>query len=107
MNKILSFITLSKKAGKIAAGFEEVRHNVFKEEVHLVVLTEDLSEKTSKNVRFICDNYNVRYITIKETMETMGKMIGKKSGIIGIKDEGLSNAIIKAFENDLEVADGN
>ena len=107
MNKILSFITLSKKAGRIAAGYEEVRHNIFKNAVHLVILTEDLSEKSSENMKFICEKYNVRYITITENMETMKKMIRKKSGIIGIKDEGFSCAILKAFGNDLEVADGN
>ena len=107
MNKILSFITLSKKAGRIAAGYEEVRHNIYKNAVNLVILTSDLSEKSSKNIKFICEKYNIKYIVINEDMETIKKMIGKKSGIIGIKDEGFSGAILKAFENDLEVADGN
>lgn len=107
MDKILSYITLCKKAGKLAAGFEEVKHNIYKRGVSLVITTKDLSQKSSDNIGYICEKFGIDKISVGITMETVGRMIGKKAGIIGIKDEGFAAAIKKAFVNDMEDADGN
>jgi ribosomal protein L7Ae-like RNA K-turn-binding protein len=105
MDKILSLISLAKKAGKVSAGFEEVRHNILKKQVYLVLLSRDLSLKSQKNVRFICDKNDVSVLNIDTDMIAIGKHIGKKSGIVAIKDIGFAQAIEKAFVKFMEDAD--
>ena len=105
MDKILSYISLANKAGKVSAGFEEVSHNILMNQVFLVLLTEDLSPKTIKNISFVCEKNNVNVLKLKTDMMRIEKLINKRSGIIAIKDEGFAAAIVKAFVKYMEDAD--
>ena len=61
-----------------------------KYKIKLVIVANDTSEKSKKNIKYVCTNYEIPVIELS-TMEELGTVIGKRNrAIIGIKDKGFS-----------------
>lgn len=85
--------------GKVVSGMDAVTEAVEKHKVNLVLVTTDISEKSRENIEYVCTKHQVKVIEFKETMENLGKAIGKKNRvIIGIRDKSFSDGIIKKFK---------
>ena len=95
MNKVYGMLGISAKAGKIIAGTDVVIENMKKKKIHMVIVAEDASEKTKKEMMFKCNQYNVKVVFFGN-IETNSKSIGKSNkAIIGIIDKGLADSIQK------------
>ena len=66
-----------------------------KSKISGVVIADDLSEKTKKEVNFICGKHNISVCAPGITMEEIKGVIGKHTGILGILDDGLFHSINK------------
>lgn len=94
-DKALGLIGISAKAGKIAFGTEQVKENLEKKKVDLVILAQDASGKTKDNFEFLCKKLNIKVVTY-QTIEVLSKTIGKKNkAVLGIKDKNLGEEIYK------------
>ena len=83
------------EAGKIAFGADAVIDCIERKKVKLVIITEDASDKTKKNIKFICNKYNVGCV-IFGTKDELSHAIGKMNKVVfAIKDRDLSNGIKK------------
>lgn len=95
MDKILGMLGISAKAGKIISGTDAVIEKMKKRQVKLVLVAEDASDKTKKEMRFKCSQNNVPII-IWGNIDINSKAIGKNNkAIIGILDKGLADSIEK------------
>lgn len=95
MHKAYGLLGISAKAGKVISGTDIVVEAIKNREVFLVIVAEDTSEKTKKNIKFYCDKYQIEMYIYGNIFEN-SKAIGKQNrGIIAIKDENLSKAIKK------------
>jgi predicted RNA-binding protein YlxR (DUF448 family) len=95
--KIKALIVMSAKAGKLAAGYSAVRDAVEKGRVSLLLYAHDLSEGTKEKIATSAPD-SVRWTTLF-TREEMGKLVNRELvGVLGIVDNGLSNAIWKETE---------
>jgi len=91
MNKIYSMLGIARKGGKISIGYDatclEIQKN--KNKNKLVMIAVDASEKTKKNIQFICDKYSCKYIEYGEK-ELLGQCLGKKMvSVLSINDENM------------------
>ncbi len=69
---------------------DAVINDVKKQKIKLVIVASDTSEKSKKNIKYVCTNYEIPLIELS-TMEELGLVIGKKNrAIIGIKDKSFS-----------------
>ena len=94
-NKIYGLLGISAKAGKIISGTDVVLEEIAKKKVKLVIVSEDASEKTKKNIKFFCEKENIEMLVFGDIV-TNSKAIGKQNrAIIGVKDENLAKAIKK------------
>jgi len=99
MDKILNLISIATKAGKVKTGEFLTTKALQLGECYLVVIATDTSEKSTKRLKGISENYGCEAI-VYGTKEELGKFTGKKEkSVIAITDEGLSSAIIKKYEN--------
>ncbi len=96
-NKLFSAISMARKAGKLIYGFDSVIENANKGKVFLIMATEDLSEKTFKNLEFACEDIQ-EVLKIDLTQDSLAKIIGKKTGIIAITDENLAKLCLNALQ---------
>ena len=95
MDRVCGMLGISAKAGKIVAGTDIVIESMKKKKVSLVIVANDASDKTKKEITFKCNQYNTEIIFWGE-IDINSKAIGKSNkAIIGILDRGLANSIKK------------
>ncbi len=95
MNKTLSVIALSKRAGKLVTGFEAVCDGLSAKGYCGVILAFDISQKTEKEVRFFAGKYNRSVVKADFTMDEALDALGKRTGVFLINDEGLFKSAVK------------
>ena len=81
--------------GKIVSGMDAVESEIKKNKLELIIVAEDASEKTIKNIKYLADNNNIQVLTIGK-IDSNSKAIGKDNrAIIGIKDKNIAEGIKK------------
>lgn len=74
---------------------DAVLEGIKKEKVKLVIVAGDSSEKTKKNIRYVCTNNDINVIELS-TIEELSHIIGKRNkAIIGITDKNFSDGIME------------
>ena len=87
---------MHQKHGKVVSGMDAVEDAIKKHKVFLVIVSNDISQKSKGNIEYVCTNNCIKLIELKETMEKLGNAIGKKNrAIIGIKDKSFSDGIVE------------
>lgn len=93
LNKICGLLGFSARAGKVLFGTDSVIEAVEYNKVKLVIVTEDASEKTKKNIQFICNKNKVKCL-IFGTKDELSHAIGKVNKVVfAVKDKNLANEI--------------
>ncbi len=95
----ISTLGLMKKTGSIITGFDaSVRElQADKSKVEGIALAKDLSEKSKKEIIYMRDKYrsDIKIVTLNADMEEIGKVLGKKTGIVLILDSGFWQSVSK------------
>ena len=99
MDKILNLISIATKAGKVRTGEFLTTKALQEGESFLVVIAADTSEKSTKRLMGIAENYGCEAL-VYGTKEELGKFTGKKEkSVVAITDEGLALAIAKKIND--------
>lgn len=95
MNNKLNTLGLCKRAGKLITGFDPVVEELAKAKSKAagIMLASDISAKTRKEILFQAEKYNVKTAELNATMDEVGSVIGKRTGIIAILDDGLFGSL--------------
>lgn len=96
-NKVYGLLGICAKSGRLISGTDIILENLAKKKVSLVIVAEDASEKTIKNIKYYCEKNNVELL-IYGNIEQNSKSIGKHNrALIGILDKNLANSIKKVI----------
>ena len=102
MNKILNFLGLCMKAGKIISGEQGVESAIKNNKAKFVIIASDASNNTIKKFKNSSSYYNIDFF-IGFSKEEISLAIGKYNiAVIAILDENFSKKI-KEFCNDLVI----
>ncbi len=94
-NKVISYIGLATKAGKIASGEFSTEKAVKEGKACVVIVAVDASENTKKKFSNMCTYYKVPIYFFGEKTE-LGRGMGKEyRASLALLDKGLSDAVIK------------
>ena len=94
-NKVLSYVGLATKAGKVASGEFSTEKAVKEGKACLVIVATNASDNTKKMFTNMCAYYEVPIYFIGEKYE-LGHAMGKEfRASLAILDQGLANAISK------------
>lgn len=87
----LSTLGLCRKSEKLIHGFDPVCDELKnpRSKIAGVVIAKDVSEKTQKEMRFFCDKYETALYVCENTMDEIKNVIGKRTGVLAVLDEGL------------------
>lgn len=91
--KITQDITLAKRAGKLIMGFDVVKDTLQNKTCKLLVISEDVSEKTRKEVLFLANKYEMDIVFIDLTLDELWYLVGKRVGVMCLADDGFANKI--------------
>lgn len=92
-NRILSYLGLSMKAGKVVSGEFSVEQAVKKGKAEIVIVAEDASANTKKLFSDKCKFYNIPQY-VYGTKEQLGRAVGKEMrASVAVIDAGLADKI--------------
>ena len=88
--KIIGLLTICRKAGRLTVGFDMSVEAIKKGKAELVILASDISPKTEKEIRFFAAKKNTAVLKSDMTMEELGSVQGRKTGIAAVCDKGFA-----------------
>ena len=97
-DKLLSFLGITRKSGKLFLGMDEVKNNITKKNISLVMVAKDISKTSFKKLNNVASKNGVKIVSLKYTIEELHSSIGKFVGIIGVCDENFIRKISSLIE---------
>ena len=98
----ISTLGLMKKTGSIVTGFDAVEREIKDPASKIcgVALAADLSPKSRKEILFVREKHRPQLAVVKlpADMEQIGSVLGKKTGIVAVMDQGFWKSIIDGCE---------
>lgn len=93
-NKIISLLGFASKAGKLGYGFEATLSAIKARKTKLIIIAEDISEKSRKEIAYFADRQNVKHITLEGlNIKAVSDAVGRKCGIVSVNDSGFADGI--------------
>ena len=94
-NKVYGLFGICAKAGGIVSGTDATIETIENGKAKVVIVADDCSEKTKKNMKYMCEK-NAVPIYFFGDIENISKSIGKNNrGVLAIKNENLAKEIVK------------
>ncbi|NLT96036.1 MAG: hypothetical protein GXW85_11025 [Clostridia bacterium] len=94
-NKILTMLGFAQKSGKLVSGLSAVKAKLNKNQIHLLVLAEDLSENRKIYWTRIAQQNNIPSIIIG-TKNQLGLAIGSSpKALLGITDKQMALSMLQ------------
>ena len=91
--KLTGILSICRKAGKMEMGFAMLKELIPTGKISGVVITTDISPKSSKEVHFFCQKYHVPVCNLPLTMDEIAHIIGRKAAVIAVLDAGFFDRI--------------
>ena len=100
-NKTLTLLGFAAKAGKLSFGMDMTCASIKAGKSFLVVCANDVSDKSKKELSFHAQKKEVPLIVLTDNnIETVGKAVGRKCGILSVNDKSFAEAIKGGYAND-------
>lgn len=97
--KLLSLLGLAERAGKLSPGSTRTENAVKSAKAQGVFLCSDVSAKTAKEIRFLCEKGRVPVWEPDVTMEELSAAIGFKAGVCAVCDAGFARSAAALINN--------
>lgn len=92
-NKLLGMLGLCRRAGRLALGFDITKEAIQKRNACLVLTAKDTSPKTAKEIRLEADKAGLLLKTLPLTMDEIGNIVAKRTGVLAVCDSGFAERI--------------
>lgn len=96
--RLLGFLGLCKKAGKLTFGFDLTVEAMRKGTADSVLLSGDCSERTARNIKRIAGETGTEILILPLTMDEIGYAVAKRAGVLAVCDSGFSKKIKELLE---------
>lgn len=98
-DRVISMISIAAKGRNLVSGEFAVEKAVKCGKAYLVIVAEDASDNTKKQLSNMCEFYEVPMV-VYGNKDTLGHFIGTQMRAnIAITDEGIANSILKSVHN--------
>ncbi|MCX7614123.1 MAG: ribosomal L7Ae/L30e/S12e/Gadd45 family protein [Clostridiales bacterium] len=96
MNKILNFLGLMKKAGKLVVGDEACYDSVRTRKAKLILVASDASPNALNRAKGYAGETKGGYIKLPATKSELGQIVGREScAILAVTDKEFAEALVK------------
>ncbi len=99
-NRLLGFLGLCKRAGRLVSGAETVTKAVTEQKARLVLYASDVSENSLKAVLRAAGDQNVPALRLSYTKEELSFSLGKYCAIICTTDEGFAKKLLELMKEE-------
>ena len=104
-DRLLSFLGLCRRAGKLVIGFDPLRDAVESGKAFLVLVAADISANTLKKLCAALEGSTVPFYTVKRTKDEISFSLGKTCACLAVIDKGFADKLcelIKAEQKEEE-----
>ena len=99
-DKILTLLGFASKASKLSYGFDAVKTALMQSKSKIVLMANDVSPKTQKEVLFYGDKFKAKVEVLNDyDMETLSHAVGRKCGIISVNDSSFASGLQLAINS--------
>ncbi len=91
--KLAGFLGLCRKAGKLTMGFDEVVGTMQKGIAEAVLLSNDASERTARNIKRIAEDMETKVFVLPLSTDEIGFAVAKRAAVLAVCDSGFSKKI--------------
>lgn len=92
-DKFLALIGFASKSGNLSFGADSVKESLKRNKAKLVIVANDISEKSRKEIRFFASKNNIPVLDAQYDISTLSHATGKRGGIISVNEKGFADAI--------------
>ncbi len=97
-DKILTLLGFASKANKLSYGFDSVCTSLSKNKSNLVLIANDISQKSQKETIFFANKFKTQAIVLQDyDINTLSHAVGKKCGILSVNDISFSQGLLSAI----------
>ncbi len=97
-NKILTLLGFASKSGKLSYGFDAVKTALMQSKSKLVLIANDVSPKSQKEITFFSTKYKTEVFVLRDyDMETVSHAVGRKCGILSVNDISFADGLLSAI----------
>ena len=101
-DKLLNFLGLCRRAGKLTMGNDMVIEDVVKGNSKLVIIASDISKNTEKKILLNCHRNNTKVLKINRSKDEMSYAIGKFSTVVSVTDQGFAKKFAELITNEMQ-----
>ena len=99
MNKLLSMLSICRKANCMAIGYNRVEESLSGKKARLLILTSDLSERSAKRLLARAEGLNIPVRNINATADDVWRVVGRRAAAMAVTDGSLAQAVVKLIDN--------
>ncbi|AOR23280.1 50S ribosomal protein L7ae-like protein [Clostridium taeniosporum] len=100
MNKFYNFLGIAKKSGNLLEGYSKCDDLRNKLDIHLFIISNDLSQSSKEKFIKHCNQKNIPYIN-NFSKEELGNPIGRDQiMILGILDKNIAKKLLEIYEEE-------
>ena len=96
-DKFISFLGITKKAGKVVEGYNKCEEILKKNSCYLIIVSQEASSNAREKFERICNNKKVPIIVAYSSQE-LSYALGKEGlNVIGVKDSSMANRLLQLW----------
>ena len=97
-DRLLSFLGLCRRAGKLVIGNDPVRESIDTDKALLVIIASDISQNTYKKISTVIETSGVPYYRINRTKDEISFNLGKACAILSVTDKGFADKLTELIK---------
>lgn len=101
-SKLETYLGFAAKAGKLKFGMAKTEESAAKRKSKLIIIANDISEKSKKEMLFTANKYGVTAVVLSCTSE-LEKATGSHGSVISVEDESFAKAVIERLNSLKEI----
>lgn len=94
-DRLMGMLTLCRRAGRLALGYDQVKESVQKTNACLILLAQDISPKTAGKIRALAEEAGVPVREGGWQMAELETFFRKRVGVLAVNDAGFAAALLK------------
>ena len=94
-DRLLSFLGICRRAGKVVIGNDPVREAIETDKAFLVMVASDISGNTLKKINTAVNEGNVPCYTVNRTKDEISFSLGKACACLAVIDKGFADKFVE------------
>lgn len=99
-DKLLNFLGLCRRAGKLNIGSDLVLEDIYKNQSKLIIMAQDISKNTEKKILLNCHKKSIKSVKLNRSKDELSYSLGKFCVVVSVVDQGFATKLIELINQE-------